>query len=138
VDKLEGRDPSIVGSIPTGLPKRHVRRYGTFGARPCTAIRARLFRDGEASLPRGWRRGWIIARIKATPPWADFKRIRSIYQHAQCLSELTGVKHQVDHEIPLQHPMVCGLHVPENLRVVTEKHNYAKKNRWCPDQLELF
>lgn len=113
-------------------------RAGTFGARPCWSIRKRLLRDGEAALPRSWRRSWIIARIKATPPWADFVAIKAIYAEAQHRADTTGVPHEVDHEIPLQHPNICGLHVATNLVIRTAKQNSAKSNRWNPDQIALF
>lgn len=113
-------------------------RPGSFGARPCTRIRERLFRDGEAALPKGWRRGWIIARIRATPPWADFSKIRQIYATARELQEATGVPHEVDHIVPLQHPLVCGLHNEFNLVPRTRAQNQAKKNHWCCGQMELL
>jgi hypothetical protein len=53
------------------------------------------------------------------------------------LTSQTGVEHVVDHEIPLNHTMVCGLTVPENLRVITRSQNNAKSNHWNPDQLKL-
>lgn len=79
----------------------------------------------------------MIARLLATPKWADFKKIRIIYQNAACKSEMTGVYHVVDHIIPLQHPLVCGLHNEFNLQVVTEKENAAKSNKFFIDQMEL-
>lgn len=89
-------------------------------------------------MPKGWRRSWIIARIRATPPWADFSKIRAIYEQARQFSEMTGVPYEVDHVVPLQHPMVCGLHNEFNLVPRTRKHNQAKKNYWCPEQLQLL
>lgn len=114
------------------------RGAGSFGARPCTTIRRRLFAGGIEALPVSWRRSWIIARIRATPVWADFNEIRKVYALALELTLATGVAHHVDHEIPLQHPLVSGLHVHGNLRVLTEKQNLAKKDHWNPNQLELF
>jgi predicted nucleic acid-binding Zn ribbon protein len=43
----------------------------------------------------------------------------------------------VDHIIPVQHPYVCGLTVPWNLRVGPESCNQAKSNDWRPDQAAL-
>lgn len=65
----------------------------------------------------------------ATPMWADFDRIREIYREARRLTLETGVKHEVDHIIPVQGKIVTGLHVPENLRVVTKAENRRKSNK---------
>ena len=39
----------------------------------------------------------------------------------------------VDHIVPLQSPLVCGLHVHDNLRVILAVDNASKANRHWPD-----
>lgn len=115
-----------------------VARPGSFGARPCRAIRARLFEFGVAALPKGWQRSWIIARIRNTPPWADFAAIKRVYEEARARSTATGQRHVVDHIIPLQSPHVSGLHVAANLQVKHWLANQHKSNKFAdPNQLEL-
>lgn len=111
---------------------------GSFGGRACRAIRARYMAHGIDSLPPSWRKSWLIARIVNTPPWADFKAIRAVYARAAHLTATTGVPHEVDHKIPLQHPRVCGLHVADNLQALPRRVNSAKSNYWCPEQMHLF
>lgn len=69
---------------------------------------------------------------KATPSWitADQKlRMRQLYLEAQKLTKMTGEKYVVDHIIPLINDAVCGLHVPWNLRVITQAENLEKSNK---------
>lgn len=73
------------------------------------------------------------AQRNATPAWADHEAISRMYESAYALTRATGVKHNVDHIVPLISPLVCGLHVEHNLRVVTQRENYSKNNRWWPD-----
>jgi hypothetical protein len=68
----------------------------------------------------------------ATPKWLSAEQkmeIRLKYRLAIELSRATGVRHAVDHEIPLQGEDVCGLHVPWNLRVITQDENLKKSNK---------
>ena len=69
---------------------------------------------------------------QATPKWLTAEQkmeIRLKYRLAIELSRATGVRHAVDHEIPLQGEDVCGLHVPWNLRVITQEENLKKSNK---------
>lgn len=73
----------------------------------------------------------------ATPPWITRKQkteMRSLYQIAITMTKLTKERYVVDHIWPLQHPDVCGLHVPWNLRVITRKENAEKYNKLPPDE----
>ncbi|WP_159819280.1 hypothetical protein [Cyanobium sp. Copco_Reservoir_LC18] len=74
-------------------------------------------------------------RIRATPPWIGMysSDIESIYEEADTQTQITGIKHEVDHIMPLnprdteRGPM--GLHVPWNLQVITREANREKSNQ---------
>jgi 5-methylcytosine-specific restriction endonuclease McrA len=68
----------------------------------------------------------------ATPPWVTKEQklqIRQLYLEAQRLTKLTGERYVVDHIVPLLNDSVCGLHVPWNLRVMTQEENLRKSNK---------
>lgn len=73
------------------------------------------------------RRAWVK---RATPLWltdADRRRIEEIYLEAASYGR--GVMH-VDHIIPLRGKLICGLHVPSNLRIIPALANVRKGNRY--------
>jgi len=68
---------------------------------------------------------------QATPPWLTKKQktqIRHMYQIAITMTRTTGEQYVVDHIYPLRSDEVCGLHVPWNLRVITQTENLQKSN----------
>ena len=69
---------------------------------------------------------------EATPPWLTRKQkseIRQLYQIAITMTQTTGEQYVVDHIVPLRSYEVCGLHVPWNLRVITQEENLKKSNK---------
>ena len=64
-------------------------------------------------------------KMDATPEWADLEKIKEIY-----FNRPDG--YHVDHIIPLQSEIVCGLHVPENLQYLPAYTNRAKGNKFNP------
>lgn len=67
------------------------------------------------------------ARKNAIPGWSDLKEIAKVYRQAR----ESGM--HVDHIVPLQSDLVCGLHVTCNLQLLTPSENSAKGNYWWPD-----
>jgi 5-methylcytosine-specific restriction endonuclease McrA len=55
--------------------------------------------------------------------------MRQLYVQARKLTEVTGERYVVDHIVPLRSHEVCGLHVPWNLRVITQEENLKKSNK---------
>lgn len=83
------------------------------------------------------RRRYVRMKALSCVPWADRKHIRRLHEWKRLLTLATGIEHVVDHIVPLNHPYVCGLTVPWNLRVITRPQNAAKANTFSPDQIEL-
>lgn len=70
-------------------------------------------------------------KLQATPVWADLKAIDAVYAVAAYMTEITGIKHEVDHIIPLVNKDVCGLHVANNLQVIPRFDNRSKANKFA-------
>lgn len=72
-------------------------------------------------------------KLNATPKWltkSDWIEIKWAYKMAKDRTEETGIKHEVDHIIPLQGKSICGFHCPQNLQIITESENCSKGNRY--------
>lgn len=61
------------------------------------------------------------------PIWANRNYILIFYQ----LAKESGS--EVDHIVPINHPLVCGLHTEDNLQLATKNYNQYKLNRFWPD-----
>jgi len=75
---------------------------------------------------------------EATPTWLTHKQkteIRALYKAAMLSTQITGQRYVVDHIYPLRSEVVCGLHVPWNLRILTQADNLRKSNT-LPDDKE--
>jgi hypothetical protein len=75
----------------------------------------------------------------ATPKWITQGQklaMREMYLQAQKLTKITGERYVVDHIVPLISPEVCGLHVPWNLRVITQDENLKKSNKIVDSSIE--
>jgi len=74
-----------------------------------------------------------IARAKKLnkyPSWANKEEIKKIYTRAVLMEKEDGVKYEVDHIIPLNGENVSGLHVHNNLQILTKNKNIAKANKF--------
>ena len=102
---------------PTEEKRRHRKKYHDENPeqrKATTSIRRRRFRN-------------------ATPPWLAKEQknaMKQLYIEAQRLTKITGERYVVDHIVPLINDEVCGLHVPWNLRVITQDENLVKSNKF--------
>ena len=96
-----------------------------------------------AGLPPAWlyshsRRRYVEQKILATPPWVKHKEMMALHEEKLRITKSSGIRHVLDHIVPLNHPMVCGLNVPWNIQIVPYWHNSRKSNTFNFDQLELL
>jgi hypothetical protein len=76
-----------------------------------------------------------LAKATATPTWVsqeDRRKVTDIYAAAAMLQELTCSPYDVDHIVPLQSDVVCGLHVWWNLQAIPQSLNAQKRNIFEP------
>ena len=93
------------------------------------AIRRRKLDERLRTCKDGVERRRLVKRL-ATPKWVDPVAISLIYKERDEKIEQTGEAYEVDHIVPLSHPLVCGLHVPWNLRVIRKTRNKQKSNKF--------
>jgi 5-methylcytosine-specific restriction endonuclease McrA len=103
-------------------------------SRPAEAKRAykQLYKENNPDLYKALTSFRRKRNQQATPKWLTYtqkKEIRNLYVIAQTTSKITGVRYVVDHIIPINGDNVCGLHVPWNLRVITQEENLIKSNK---------
>jgi 5-methylcytosine-specific restriction endonuclease McrA len=72
------------------------------------------------------------SQIKATPGWANLDYINGMYELCALFRKI-GIDMHIDHIVPLKSKLVCGLHVEDNLQLMTRSENSSKGNRWWPD-----
>lgn len=75
----------------------------------------------------------LARQIRATPPWCDVDAVLAIYLEAGRMRQESGILYEVDHAVPLRNKMVCGLHVPANLQIITRAENRSKSNKFTTD-----
>jgi 5-methylcytosine-specific restriction endonuclease McrA len=119
----ENKDAVMARAVAVPIEQRRVwkRKHKTENVeayKTLTNLRRRRFRD-------------------ATPPWITKEQkqaIRRLYLAAMQLTKTTGERYVVDHIVPIHGEAVCGLHVPWNLRVITQEENLKKSNKLLLDE----
>ena len=102
-------------------------------SKPKNKIKIKLYRKKYYSTPEGKalrkertnRRRAL--KINAVPKWCNLEKIKEIYKNCP-------KGYHVDHIIPLNNPIVCGLHVENNLQYLTARENTSKGNKLIYDR----
>lgn len=103
---------------------RNYRKHNPEAANGATS----RYRKRNPGLVNAHCSAYRARQLSATPSWLNAKDFESIYTKAKEMTLQTGVPHHVDHIVPLKHDLVCGLHVPWNLQIITATANQRKKN----------
>lgn len=106
--------------------KRDYYRRNTEAIKKKVAKHAKNNRDAYNARAAKYR----ATKLRATPPWADLDKIKEVYTEAQRLTKLLGIEMQVDHIVPLKGKLVSGLHVHDNLQILTYVENGRKTNKF--------
>lgn len=69
-------------------------------------------------------------KAQAIPKWFDNDAVNAIYIEAQRLTQEYGIQYHVDHIVPLNGKKVCGLHIFDNLQILTAEENLRKSNKF--------
>lgn len=91
-------------------------------------------KETDPNLHPSYRRSVRYFRklYRAWPDWvSDHPDFKAVYDEAKRRRE-RGEDVQVDHIVPVCSDIVCGLHVPWNLQVITRQENRAKGNHSWP------
>lgn len=103
-------------------------------------------RERFREIHRGWshrnegkiyelNKFYKFTRRQRVPKWADKEKIRQIYAECYRITQETEIPHEVDHIVPSNSPIVSGLHVENNLQILTRTANRKKGNKFNYEDL---
>ena len=74
-------------------------------------------------------------KLNATVEWCDYQYVQDLFKNAKEASlmfQAIGLdwRFEVDHIVPLNNDLVCGLHCEDNLQVLERAVNRAKSNKF--------
>ena len=113
--------------------KQKVKEYRDRNKEVCHQ-KAAIWRKNNKEKLSGYYAKRRAAKRQAVVSWYDTEKtmIESLYKIRDQLTKETGIQHHVDHIVPLQHNLVCGLHCMDNLQILTEIENLSKNNNFEP------
>lgn len=121
------RDQKKYRSNPEVLRRKKISDKKYY-SKPKNKIKIKLYRkkylktkEGKAKMVARMNKRRAL-KINAIPKWCNLEKIKEIYKNCP-------KGYHVDHIIPLNNPIVCGLHVENNLQYLTARENISKGNK---------
>ena len=113
-----------------------IDKHGVYRCYDCRVRHKRAALKLKPYVKRALKAKQRAGKLNRVPAWLteeDNWMMREIHHLARLRTDLTGVWCDVDHIIPLRGELVCGLHVPANMQVITHSHNSSKGNKYQVD-----
>lgn len=89
-------------------------------------VRQRYYQNNKHKYIEGCNKR-RASKKQATPSWYEKDKCEMVYQRAKEMGST------VDHIVPLQSDVVCGLHCWDNLQILPDDENKKKGNKYWPD-----
>lgn len=112
-------NPGVAGALSKKWRSKNPEKVKSY-----SALYVRENRSTKSRLAAAYS----ARKKRAMASWADQEQIARIYAEAERISIETGIAHEVDHVVPLKGKLVCGLHVENNLQIITKTENRRKYN----------
>ncbi len=130
ISSIKSQQKEYRAANPEVSQKRQQRWYSA--NKISCLLRCKVYKKNNPHINRLTTQRQRAKRIKRSVEWADSELnnlvINEIYEKCEAINKITGVKHHVDHIIPLQGKKVSGLHHYTNMQILTGIQNSRKNN----------
>lgn len=114
---------------------RSIARRYRLKYRTSLAAKKLAWSRANSAVHRAIRERHRASKRQAIPAWINHALVSEVYRECarKNAARAGGITWNVDHIVPLQSKLVCGLHTHDNLRVIPARLNSGKRNYYWPD-----